>query len=297
MSRRNAANSLRNTINSLRNRNNNMERNRNNRERSRERERNDDEDYWRNNESESENENENKNENEDSRYLAAVEQVGEVIRQECYNRMKLKDNVSLFLNLMPLIKRKVGNNKCTICLEEFKENGKIELSCGHVYHKECLENDLFEKCNFPIDPDSLKIREFDCPICKKDFTRLIKLSDTDMVQRQLKSVKIKKEEEDEILCLCFAEEGENDETTEKIEKLENQLKNLKNQKEKKDAEKTLNFIENKEKKICKETEKIKSEVEKFKKLYEIAKKKLNENEEKINYFAEQKKILHLKLGK
>ena len=31
---------------------------------------------------------------------------------------------------------------------------------------------------------------------------------------------------------------------------------------KKDAEKTLNFIENKEKKICKETEKIKSEVEK-----------------------------------
>ena len=145
MSRRNAVNSLRNTIDSLRNRNNNMERNRNNRERSRERERNDDEDYWRNNESESENENENKNENEDSRYLAAVEQVGEVIRQECYNRMKLKDNVSLFLNLMPLIKRKVGNNKCTICLEEFKENGKIELSCGHVYHKECLENYLFEK--------------------------------------------------------------------------------------------------------------------------------------------------------
>ena len=29
----------------------------------------------------------------------------------------------------------------------------------------------------------------------------------------------------------------------------------------------------------------------------LLKKKLNENEEKINYFAEQKKILLLKLGK
>ncbi len=40
-------------------------------------------------------------------------------------------------------------DKCSICLEKFKENDKISyLECGHVFHKTCM---------------FLKI--IDCPIC------------------------------------------------------------------------------------------------------------------------------------
>ena len=257
-SRRNAA--------GVRNRNNNMERNRNNRERSRERERQIDDDYWVNDPAD-----ENRNEDDyGTRMERAMQNVGSAIRDECYNRMKLKINVDMFLNKMPIVKRKIESMQCTICLNYFNDDQqKIELDCGHIYHFECIKNYLYEKCNYPLDPDSYELRAYNCPVCKKDFTRIIKIMDEKCIQVQLKQYKIKKEQEEEILCYCYAkEDGEIDEDEEEIKKLEQKLNELKNKKERNDAEKKLKFIENKEKTLEEETEKLKNERDRLKNLLE-----------------------------
>lgn len=52
--------------------------------------------------------------------------------------------------------------ECTVCLTEFKPEGVINhLSCGHVFHKNCLEK-------------WLKYRNLTCPNCR---TRLVCLDD------------------------------------------------------------------------------------------------------------------------
>jgi hypothetical protein len=48
---------------------------------------------------------------------------------------------------------------CSICLEDFKIGEKACItSCGHIYHKECLE------------PWLNNIKKYNCPVCKKNFT-------------------------------------------------------------------------------------------------------------------------------
>ena len=50
-------------------------------------------------------------------------------------------------------------DKCSICLENFEIGEKACItSCGHIYHKECLE------------PWLKNIKKYNCPVCKKDFT-------------------------------------------------------------------------------------------------------------------------------
>ena len=291
MSRRNAASWVR-----VRNNNNvniNMERNhRNNRERSRERERrNDNEDYWRNDEPANEND-------ENAEYLNAIHNVGAETREECYRRMRLKINVDMFINLLPRIKKKIEDKTCTICLEEFGENEKIKLDCNHIFHAECLKNHLYERCNFPIDPESYEIRPLNCPVCKRDCTNIIKNLEDEKIKIQLKKYKIQEEEKEEIECCFMAkEEGKVDEDEEKIKKLENELRELKNKKEKKDTEKKLAIVEAKKKKLEEEKERLQTETENLKNIYLQALEKVNENEEKIKFLVEQKKILCLKLGK
>ncbi|EAR94468.1 anaphase-promoting complex subunit 11 RING-H2 finger protein (macronuclear) [Tetrahymena thermophila SB210] len=51
--------------------------------------------------------------------------------------------------------KKRDEGQCPICLEDFKDQGQIILSCSHVFHKQCLES--FEKHN--------KVKT--CPICRK----------------------------------------------------------------------------------------------------------------------------------
>ncbi|XP_065661355.1 uncharacterized protein LOC136084698 [Hydra vulgaris] len=43
------------------------------------------------------------------------------------------------------------NSECTICLEDFYLNENVVLlSCGHSYHKGCIENWLLVKNNCPL---------------------------------------------------------------------------------------------------------------------------------------------------
>ena len=66
---------------------------------------------------------------------------------------KLKDEI--YINCLPEIKLK--NQKCTICLIDFKDVEKIKIfSClQHIFHEECIINWLKNKNN--------------CPICRKQL--------------------------------------------------------------------------------------------------------------------------------
>ncbi|ESN95745.1 hypothetical protein HELRODRAFT_178925 [Helobdella robusta] len=50
-----------------------------------------------------------------------------------------------------------ANDTCPICCDEFEENSFVlKLSCGHIFHPDCLENWFVEKQN--------------CPFCRKKVT-------------------------------------------------------------------------------------------------------------------------------
>jgi len=63
-------------------------------------------------------------------------------------------NINLLKNNLPIIKIKNANNEiCTICLENFLINDKINiLGCNHIFHKECLDNWFINN---------------NCPLCRK----------------------------------------------------------------------------------------------------------------------------------
>ena len=46
--------------------------------------------------------------------------------------------------------------ECSICFQKIKWYNKKSLSCGHVYHKKCLQ-EWFKKKQV-------------CPYCRKDFS-------------------------------------------------------------------------------------------------------------------------------
>ena len=56
----------------------------------------------------------------------------------------------------------VFKDKCTICLEDFKDKEKvIVLSCKHIFHYECIKNNLINKhfkcpnCNIELKKDDV----------------------------------------------------------------------------------------------------------------------------------------------
>lgn len=53
----------------------------------------------------------------------------------------------------------INNNKCCICLKDFRNNS-IQLSCGHHFHSECLLN-WFDK-------------KKTCPMCRKKYIYVIR---------------------------------------------------------------------------------------------------------------------------
>ena len=62
--------------------------------------------------------------------------------------------------LYKCVDEKIGNQKsCSICLEEFAENDRInQTTCDHIFHETCLTNWIK---NNPT-----------CPICRKEQTKL-----------------------------------------------------------------------------------------------------------------------------
>ena len=84
----------------------------------------------------------------------------------------LEENEKLRLNMCNLMKnfpkeiifQKVIENKCPICLEDYKYNDKLILTnCLHVFHKECM--------NLNIDQDNTN-----CPKCRYEFNQSVFLN-------------------------------------------------------------------------------------------------------------------------
>ena len=49
-----------------------------------------------------------------------------------------------------------SQNECVICLQNFEDSNEVyKLSCGHIYHKSCL--------------DTWFTRQNSCPMCKKNI--------------------------------------------------------------------------------------------------------------------------------
>jgi len=51
--------------------------------------------------------------------------------------------------------------ECSICLEQFSKNRPVTLSCGHIYHKNCIKNWLKNNDACPLCRDEsqqLKIK-------------------------------------------------------------------------------------------------------------------------------------------
>ena len=65
--------------------------------------------------------------------------------------------------------KKFDNSACTICFNEYKdeeiETDKQLLSCGHLYHKECLIN--YEK--YKWNDDDWRYPICQCPLCKDRY--------------------------------------------------------------------------------------------------------------------------------
>jgi len=59
-------------------------------------------------------------------------------------------------------KANCGNERCTICLEDFNKNEEIQLApCNHGYHKECLANWLTVKSSCPMCQARLRNEHID----------------------------------------------------------------------------------------------------------------------------------------
>ncbi|KAL8239321.1 hypothetical protein R6Q59_015888 [Mikania micrantha] len=57
--------------------------------------------------------------------------------------------------------------ECSVCLVEFKPDAEInQLSCGHVFHKSCLEK-------------WLKLWNVTCPLCRNQMMMVIGVEDDD----------------------------------------------------------------------------------------------------------------------
>lgn len=74
---------------------------------------------------------------------------------ENQNIVLLEENERLKKNLIKLIKsypkeyifKKVIDNKCSICLENYKYDEKLVLTnCLHIFHKECLDKSIEQDC-------------------------------------------------------------------------------------------------------------------------------------------------------
>ncbi|KAL7086523.1 hypothetical protein ACP275_13G007000 [Erythranthe tilingii] len=65
---------------------------------------------------------------------------------ECHNRISSESYVEEFRNRTPsmsyasIFVHECPKQECSICLSEFEPKSEInQLSCGHVFHKSCLE--------------------------------------------------------------------------------------------------------------------------------------------------------------
>ena len=80
------------------------------------------------------------------------------------DRSSLFNDETINTQLIRIVQEKISNYQqnekgdefCSICLEEFKQNDKIiTLECDHYYHKVCI-TDWFKK-------------ETSCPLCRETF--------------------------------------------------------------------------------------------------------------------------------
>ncbi len=55
-----------------------------------------------------------------------------------------------------ILKQKLENNTCSICLEDFKLNEIYKLKCNHHYHIHCLDKWLENKQTCPLDRSKIE---------------------------------------------------------------------------------------------------------------------------------------------
>lgn len=83
------------------------------------------------------------------------------LKEHNKNLNKFKTNYKHTITKLPteIIKEKISNNKCSICLEDKTKIGKNILltSCFHVFHEECLK-------------ESMKTTS-KCPLCRFDLNQ------------------------------------------------------------------------------------------------------------------------------
>ena len=61
------------------------------------------------------------------------------------------------------IRLKRKQEPCPICLEKFEKNQRVETTCGHFFHKTCLQGWCIQKVK--KDEDEV----CSCPVCNKDL--------------------------------------------------------------------------------------------------------------------------------
>ena len=102
--------------------------------------------------------------------------------EERINTNKKEMNHLLETELIPTkyYKKNIINDcyKCTICLEEFKENQSIIITtkCGHSFHYKCFKNWAFKNILFPKCPNC------NHPILKNQNNQLINLTNMSLTQ-------------------------------------------------------------------------------------------------------------------
>ena len=75
----------------------------------------------------------------------------------CLVRCFIRQNkVKMIEMVFDLVERIEGNEPCPICLEE---GSNVRLSCGHVFHKDCVNLWFHEQPT--------------CPVCRHDYGGVI----------------------------------------------------------------------------------------------------------------------------
>ena len=76
---------------------------------------------------------------------------------------KFRENLSKLIESFPkkYFFKKIMENKCSICLEEYKYGDKIAVTnCIHLFHKNCIDKSIEQNC-------------MDCPNCRFKLTHSV----------------------------------------------------------------------------------------------------------------------------
>ena len=114
----------------------------------------------------------------------AATKIQRMTRKRLSRKQKALDKIN-----KATIKLKRKKDVCPICLEKIDKKDRTETTCGHFFHRKCINKWCIEKVK--------KNNECNCPICKKNIPNIKKRAQKILEKRDAKHKKILADIEDD----------------------------------------------------------------------------------------------------